>query len=60
MRGGIVPTHQESVYQKGYRAGRDFGRIETRLEDGHLLPMGISIGVVIGAVLEPIVRWWFS
>ncbi len=60
MKGGIVPHQQETAYQRGYEAGRWYGAFETRGKMGHHLPMGICIGFVLGAVIEPIVRWWLS
>lgn len=57
MKGGIVQTHQDRVYQQGYDAGRKMGVFETRSDLSYRLPMGMGLGLLIGAVIQPIVFW---
>ena len=44
----------EEVYERGRR----HGEWETRLALGHRLPMGMAIGLVLGAVIQPLVFFW--
>lgn len=43
--------------QVAWRKGREFGEWEGKQATSHHIPMGMAIGVVIGAVLQPIVFW---
>lgn len=59
------PHFQQAVYDEGYTAGRrdgfevgkHFGRETQKFDDDYKLPMGMAIGLVIGAVIQPIVFW---
>lgn len=49
MNGGTIPHHRQSAYDRGLEDGR--------MERAHWIPMGISIGVPIGAFIVWIVQW---
>ena len=48
---GAMSPEQQKVWQ----SGRKVGAWEAKNELGYRLPMGMAIGVVIGAVIQPLV-----
>jgi len=44
----------EEAYRNGYR----LGAWETRNRLGHMFPMGMLIGLVVGALIQPLVFFW--
>jgi len=44
----------EAAYRNGYR----LGAWETRNRLGHRFPMGMLIGLVAGALIQPLVFFW--
>lgn len=59
------PHFQQAAYDQGhtdgrgagFRAGEVYGRSMQRMEDAYRLPMGIGIGIALGATLTPLVLW---
>jgi len=52
QRAGELARHE--AYDQGYR----LGAWETRNRLGHRFPMGLLIGMALGALIQPLVFFW--